>query len=130
MFGENVFKYFKTLDGNKKVQLPRFTDSLYKGNVILLVNKMSASASNIFANSFKVNKLGIIIGEKTYGLADGFVTTIIPNGMVMLESGLVLETDDKFQSIDKGVDPDILVEDVATTKDNDPILTKALDLCK
>ena len=130
MFGENVSKYFKTLDGNKKIQLPRFTDTLYKGNVILLVNKMSGSASNIFANSFKTNKLGIIVGEKTYGLADGFSTTILPNGMVMLESRLVLETDDKFQSIDKGIEPDISIEDVATTKDKDPILTKALDLCK
>jgi len=125
-----ITEYFITGEGNKKYIIPNPSSKDYKGNLIILVNNNSISASNTFANTIKIHKLATVIGEKTGGQSDPINETVLPNNMRISKSTLRLFTDDKFQSIDKGIEPDIFVEDVATAKDNDPILTKALDLCK
>ncbi len=42
-------------------------DPIYNGKVIVLVNKGSASASEIFAGAIRDNKRGFLVGEKTFG---------------------------------------------------------------
>lgn len=127
---KDITEYFITDNGNKKYMIPNPSLKEYKGNLMLLINKHSISASNTFANTVKINKLGTIIGEKSGGQSDPIDEMILPNGMKITKSTLRLYTDDKFQSIDNGIEPDIFIEDVAKGNDNDPILTKAINLCK
>lgn len=42
-------------------------DPLYKGKLIILVNKGSASASEIFSGAMRDNNRGKLVGEKTFG---------------------------------------------------------------
>jgi carboxyl-terminal processing protease len=78
--------------------------------IAILVNRYSASASEIVAGAIKDNKRGLIIGEKTYG--KGSVQTIIP--LRDRKSAFKLTTARYYtpsgECIDKiGVKPDIAV---------------------
>lgn len=50
----------------------------YSGPMVVLINRMSASASEIFAGAIKDYKRGIIVGTRTYG--KGTVQQIFPIG--------------------------------------------------
>jgi carboxyl-terminal processing protease len=43
------------------------SDPIYRGKVIVLVNKGSASASEILAGAIKDNNRGKLLGERTFG---------------------------------------------------------------
>ncbi len=124
---KDIYHYYKTLEGNKKVKVEDLSPREYKGNLIVLANKSSYSAATIFPSLVKSNKLGIVIGEKTGGQADPTMKKVLPNGIVVRDSTLVVMTNENFESIDNGMIPDILVEDVAIKGDRDPILTKAIE---
>lgn len=77
--------------------------------IVVLINKGSASGSEILAAALKDNKRAILLGETTFG--KGSVQTIVP-----LSDGSALRlTTSKFYSPngntihEKGVDPDIVV---------------------
>jgi len=79
--------------------------------LVVLVNKYSASASEIFAAAIKDNKRGIIVGEKTFG--KGSVQTLIK--MPDNQSALKLTTAYYYTPSGanihkKGIEPDIKVE--------------------
>ncbi len=124
---KNIFEYHLRKEGEIKTVLPNLSNKEYKGNIVLLTNKISYSCSTVFANNFKENSLGIIIGEKTSGGADSNNKLMLPNGVIIAKSSMRVATDKNYVSIDMGVEPDILIEDVATRKDRDPILTGALE---
>lgn len=81
-------------------------------DLVVLVNKNSASASEILAGAIRDRNAGILIGEKTYG--KGIVQSIIP-----LENGSLIKMTTaeyltpKYRSIHGiGIEPDIAVENV------------------
>jgi len=81
-------------------------------DLVVLVNKNSASASEILAGAIRDRNAGILIGEKTYG--KGIVQSIIP-----LENGSLIKMTTaeyltpKYRSIHGiGIEPDIIVENV------------------
>lgn len=80
---------------------------LYKGPLVLLVNRLSASASEIVAAALQDYHRAIIMGEKTFG--KGTVQALTP-----LQHGQLKITQAKFYRISgestqqKGVAPDIL----------------------
>jgi len=96
-------------------------------DLVVLVNKNSASASEILAGAIRDRDAGILIGEKTYG--KGIVQSIIP-----LENGSLIKMTTaeyltpKYRSIHGiGIEPDIVVENVDGV---DLQLEKALEMLK
>ncbi len=92
-------------------------DALFVGTpLVLLVNGDSASASEVFAGAVQDHRVGVLIGEPTYG--KGMVQTLQPFGgraVVKLSTSLYYTPADR--QIDRahtsecvsGIDPDLLV---------------------
>jgi carboxyl-terminal processing protease len=56
----------------------------FKGNVVILVDKLSYSAAEIFAAGLQENARAVVIGEKSAGEALPSVTKTLPTGAVFL----------------------------------------------
>ncbi|MFC5409573.1 carboxy terminal-processing peptidase [Larkinella bovis] len=104
----------KEATGDIEVQTDPDPSVLYDGPLAVLVNRFSASASEIFAAAIQDYKRGIIIGSQTYG--KGTVQTMVDLNTWLKESekvGQVKMTIAKFYRINgsstqhKGVTPDI-----------------------
>jgi carboxyl-terminal processing protease len=80
--------------------------------IIVLINKGSASASEILAGALKDHKRAIILGESTYG--KGSVQSIIPlrngGGMRLTISKYYLPSGKSISEV--GVTPDIFIEEL------------------
>lgn len=96
------------------------------GKIVVLTNKNSASAAEVFAGAIKDRKAGLIIGTKTFG--KGTVQNIIPlerGGAVKLtvaEYFTPLKT--KVNKI--GITPDIIIEKSEDSGGNDLALERAI----
>ncbi len=127
---EEVYQYNKGIRGNRKLVLADLSIEEYDGNLVVLVNRGSISGGTMFPTIIKSNNLGVVIGEKTGGQTDPIIKKTLPNGIIISSSSLKFDTDENYNSIDKGMIPDILIDDIATKKDKDPILTRALNYLK
>ncbi|MCP4596090.1 carboxy terminal-processing peptidase [Neptuniibacter sp.] len=96
----------KDSSGRVEVLRDRNSKVAYSGPVAVLVNRLSASASEIFAGAIQDYSRGIVIGGQTFG--KGTVQTLLP-----LNHGQLKLTHAKFYRIsggstqNKGVLPDI-----------------------
>jgi carboxyl-terminal processing protease len=96
--------------------------------LVVLVDKETASASEIFAGAIRDHRRGVVIGQPTYG--KGSVQGIFPLDVV--KSGLRLTTA-KFYSpsgrqiSDQGVEPNVLVHEVARVTASGESLAQAPD---
>jgi carboxyl-terminal processing protease len=90
------------------------SDIVYNGPLVVLINRFSASASEIFAGAIQDYHRGVIVGESTYG--KGTVQQVIPLGRFLNETegvGSLKLTLQKFyratgsSTQHKGVIPDI-----------------------
>ena len=84
----------------------RLKSTYYKGPLVVLVNRLSASASEIFAGAMQDYERAIIVGDSSFG--KGTVQTLIP-----LTEGQLKITESKFYRISgestqhRGVIPDV-----------------------
>lgn len=98
------------------VTISQNTDHLIDWPVVVLINKGSASGSEIFAGALKDNKRAVTLGTTSFG--KGSVQSVIP---MPDGSGLRLTTSKYFtpsgESIhEKGITPDIIVEYIPPAK--------------
>jgi carboxyl-terminal processing protease len=97
--------------------------------LIMLVNRGTASASEIVAASLSEAGRARVVGERTFGKNTVQVWTELPDG-----GGLRLTTDRWFTPEHRSVAPDGLAPDVAVelpeelAADEDPVLDRALEL--
>ena len=84
----------------------RLRSSYYEGPLVVLINRLSASASEIFAGAIQDYDRGLIVGDQSFG--KGTVQTLIP-----LTEGQLKITESKFYRISgestqhRGVVPDV-----------------------
>ncbi len=96
-------------------------------NMVVLTNKGSASAAEIFAGAIKDRKLGTIVGTTTFG--KGTVQSLIP----LTNGGGIKLTIAEYLTANKnpvnkvGIEPDIVVED---NLEKDLQLKKAIEVIK
>jgi len=96
-------------NANGRIDIIRDHDPhlVYSGPLVVLVNRMSASASEIFAGAIQDYNRGIILGDQTFG--KGTVQSLLP-----LSKGELKATTAKFYRIsgqstqDKGIVPDLI----------------------
>lgn len=96
----------RDITGRVYVHQDKDNDITYTGPLAVLVNRLSASASEIFAGAIQDYHRGIIVGTQTYG--KGTVQAMLP-----LSHGQITLTQQKFYRItgdstqNRGVIPDI-----------------------
>lgn len=109
MLPEGLILYIEDREGRRDNYYS--DEECYRMPMVVLVNDMSASASEIFAASVQDYGMGVIVGENTYG--KGVVQTVYPfdsdgAGMQLTTSSYYTP---KGRSIhDTGVTPDVIVE--------------------
>jgi len=102
----------KKIDRNQRAT----NDAFYDGPMLVLMNRLSASASEIFAGAIQDYGRGLIVGSQSYG--KGTVQT-----MANLSSGLLKLTVSKFYRVSggstqhRGIIPDILYPSVFNPED-------------
>ncbi len=90
--------------------------SFYDGPLLVMINRLSASASEIFSGAIQDYGRGIIVGERSFG--KGTVQTLLP-----LTSGQLKITESKFYRIsgastqNKGVLPDIIFPSIYNSEE-------------
>ncbi|MEA3489113.1 MAG: S41 family peptidase [Candidatus Omnitrophota bacterium] len=109
--------YTEGRDPKKRIDFKSKKESDFDGmKLIALVNKGSASASEILAGAIQDNKRGLVIGVPTFGKAS--VQTVIPlkdNSALRLTTAAYY-TPSGRNLMDKGIDPDIFVEKIKVRK--------------
>lgn len=101
----------------------RLRSPYYEGPMLVLINRLSASASEIFAGAIQDYDRGLVVGDRSYG--KGTVQTMVP-----LTEGQLKITESKFYRISgdstqhRGVVPDIVFPSLY---DPDEIGESALD---
>lgn len=135
LIGENLIVYTEDKSGNRTSE---YRSGRNKINIplIILINKYSASASEIVAGAVQDTKSGVLVGTKTFGKGSVQEPTVLKDG-----SGLKLTIAKYYlpsgKSIDGiGVEPDIVVElpkgvDIFNvSEEQDTQLQKAIEVIK
>lgn len=92
-------------------QVKKSDSAMYPAKLAILIDKHSASASEIFAGAIKDNQRGIVIGEKSYGKASiqAFSDVLKDGSLVKLTVGEYLLPNG--ESISKeGIIPNIVID--------------------
>ncbi|HEX5706991.1 MAG TPA: S41 family peptidase [Pyrinomonadaceae bacterium] len=142
-FGQDVkLGDIKRRKGAKElVAKTRGAEQVYGGQLFVLVDSRSASASEVFARVVQLEKRGTIIGDRTagavmrgrvfgYTIARGLVGTMtfIPYGAVITDADLTMKDGKSLEKT--GVTPDELLLPTATdlAARLDPVLSRAASL--
>ncbi len=79
--------------------------------MVVLVNRNSASASEIVAGALQDNGRAEVVGEKTYGKGVGQSVISLPNGGQLVYLSFEWLTPDRRSINKKGITPDVKVDD-------------------
>lgn len=79
--------------------------------MVVLVNRNSASASEIVAGALQDNGRATVVGEKTFGKGVGQSVISLPNGGQLVYLSFEWLTPDRESINEKGITPDIVVDD-------------------
>lgn len=102
---------------------------LLKLPMIVLVNKGSASASEILAGALQDRKRAKLVGEKTFGKGTVQETEDLPGGTgIHITTHKWLTPDGRWTNDTEGFDPDVAVEPDKEDETKDLQLEKALEL--
>jgi carboxyl-terminal processing protease len=107
----SMIVYTEGRDKDKKIEFKSENNPLFKGSIVVLINRGSASASEILAGALQDNKRAIIVGTTSFG--KGSVQTIIPlsdNSALRLTTAQYMTPNGrKIHGI--GIEPDIILEE-------------------
>ncbi len=98
--------------GGHKTENYSRNNALYRGPLVVLINRLSASASEIFAGAIQDYKRGVIVGSQSFG--KGTVQTLTP----LKTQGELKITESKFYRVSgestqhRGVIPDITMPEL------------------
>ena len=104
-------------DGGKKTSDYSQNNARYRGPLVVLINRLSASASEIFAGAIQDYHRGIIVGSQSFG--KGTVQTLTP----LQSQGELKITESKFYRVSgestqhRGVLPDIAMPELIDPKE-------------
>ncbi len=104
-------------DKGKKVSDFSQERAYYQGPLLVLINRLSASASEIFAGAIQDYNRGIIVGSQSFG--KGTVQTLLP----LKAQGELKITESKFYRVSgestqhRGVIPDILMPELVNPEE-------------
>lgn len=85
-----------------------YAEALYKGPLVVMINRLSASASEIFAGAIQDYQRGLIVGSQSFGKGTVQLLSKLPEGELKL-------TESKFYRVSgastqhRGVVPDLLM---------------------
>jgi len=101
--------------GNIKVYSDPDPEIRYSGPLVVLVNRMSASASEIFAGAIQDYNRGIVIGSQTYGKGTVQGIEKLTEGQIKLTRAIFYRVSgDSTQH--RGIVPDIVVPSIYDSK--------------
>lgn len=135
MVGEGLIVEIK--DKNGEVTEQYYSDRFrFTSNIVIVVNELSASASELFTQSMRDYDRAKIVGTQTYG--KGTVLTVMPlsnGGAVVFSTGLYTTKSGTFLE-GNGIIPDYIVELTEYEQahlyelgiENDPQIQKALEV--
>ncbi len=84
--------------------------------MVVLVNRNSASASEIVAGALQDNGRAEVVGEKTFGKGVGQSVISLPNGGQLVYLSFEWLTPDRRSINEKGILPDIVVDDTLVSE--------------
>ena len=130
LLGRRVTNYWGVRDG-RDWQTPHVA---HNGPKAMLANGWSGSGGDCFPWLFRKNKLGPVIGQRTWGGLIGMTGAprLIDGGSVTVPTFSIYDTNGEWIIEGHGVDPDIVVTDdpAALAKGIDPQLERAIEEVK
>lgn len=113
-------------------------DKVFKGELVVLVDSVSASAAEIFARVVQLEKRGTVVGDHSAGavmqsitrpgmLGDASSANVVPYGVSVTDADIIMADGQSLEKV--GVTPDVLL--LPTPSDmrekRDPVLARAVE---